>query len=156
MEGKPVGTQFFRAGVGIVVTDRTGDVLALERADHPAAWQLPQGGLELDEEPKDGALRELREETGLSLGDVELVDELDEWLVYELPPAVRSPKTGRGQAQRWFHFAARRDAVQLHIRPGAEARRLQWMPFEELLRGVIEFRFETYRRIGEGFGLGNR
>jgi putative (di)nucleoside polyphosphate hydrolase len=145
--------EFFRAGVGIVVTDGAGRVLALERADQPGAWQFPQGGLEAGEEPKDAALRELREESGLSPGDVQLVDELDEWLVYELPPANRSSKTGRGQAQRWFRFAARADGGQLQTRPGTEARRLRWMPFAELLDGVVEFRRQTYRRVGERFAL---
>jgi putative (di)nucleoside polyphosphate hydrolase len=148
--------EFFRAGVGIVVTDGSGRVLALERADHPGAWQLPQGGLEAGEEPKDAALRELREETGLSPGDVQLVDELDEWLVYELPPASRSAKTGRGQAQRWFKFATGRDGGQLEARPGIEACRLRWMRFAEVLDGAVEFRRQTYQQIGERFALADR
>jgi putative (di)nucleoside polyphosphate hydrolase len=149
----PIAGQFFRAGVGIVVTDASGRVLALERADRPGAWQFPQGGLEATEEPRDAALRELREETGLSPGDLELVDELDEWLVYELPPADRSPKTGRGQVQRWLKFAAPADGDELEYRPGIEARRLRWMPFPELLEGVVDFRRETYERIGRRFAL---
>ncbi len=43
--------QYFRAGVGAVIINDAGLVLALARTDIPDAWQLPQGGLEADEEP---------------------------------------------------------------------------------------------------------
>jgi len=57
--------QYFRAGVGALIVHRDGHVLALERADHPGAWQLPQGGLDRSEEPLDSVYREIGEETGL-------------------------------------------------------------------------------------------
>ena len=34
-----------------------------------STWELPAGGLEKDENAKEGALRELREETGISVKD---------------------------------------------------------------------------------------
>ena len=41
-------------------------------------WTLPGGGLEHGEDPRDGALRELAEETGLS-GEVESLLDVDSW-----------------------------------------------------------------------------
>ena len=40
-----------------------GAILAFERADAPGSWQLPQGGIEVGEEPEDTVWRELKEET---------------------------------------------------------------------------------------------
>ena len=57
--------QYFRAGVGAAIVNRGGLVLALERADIPGAWQLPQGGLKASESPLQAVFREVKEETGL-------------------------------------------------------------------------------------------
>ncbi|HEY6416536.1 MAG TPA: NUDIX domain-containing protein, partial [Acidimicrobiales bacterium] len=72
-------------------------------------WQLPQGGIEGDEEPVDALWRELREETGLTADDVHVVAELPEWLGYALPTEYRSPKTGLGQVHKWFLLRAGAD-----------------------------------------------
>jgi ADP-ribose pyrophosphatase YjhB (NUDIX family) len=56
-----------RAGVAVVVLDRDGRVLMLRHVFHPLApWGLPGGWLGRGESPAEGALRELREETGLT------------------------------------------------------------------------------------------
>ena len=68
-------SQNFRANVGIAVARADGLVLALERIDQPDRWQMPQGGLNVGEEPPEASLRELQEETGLRPEHVELVAE---------------------------------------------------------------------------------
>lgn len=51
----------------LVVPDANGQVLLVKRSVEPKAgyWCLPGGFMELDEEPEQAALRELKEETGL-------------------------------------------------------------------------------------------
>jgi len=44
---KETHSQTFRAGVGAIILNTSGQVLALERKDIPGVWQLPQGGLEV-------------------------------------------------------------------------------------------------------------
>lgn len=52
----------------VVVGSPEGEILLVKRAVDPKKghWCLPGGYLELDESPADGAIRELREETGLN------------------------------------------------------------------------------------------
>lgn len=59
----------------VVVSDRPGRILLVKRAVDPKKghWCLPGGYLEMDEGPARGALRELREETGLKGGDGRLL-----------------------------------------------------------------------------------
>ena len=88
-------SQYFRAGVGAAIVNRSGLVLALERADMPGAWQLPQGGLQAAESPLHALFREVQEETGIPKSELELLDTYPEPLAYELPPEAWSKKTAR-------------------------------------------------------------
>jgi putative (di)nucleoside polyphosphate hydrolase len=142
-----------RAGVGILVSDGTGRVLAIERRDHSGSWQLPQGGIEEDETPREAALRELREETGLRPADVELVREARLWIAYVLPEKLRSKKTGWGQAQKWFLFRTRSAGAKRRARPGdREASRVAWKPLSEVVRKVVAFRRPVYEWLAGEFG----
>jgi ADP-ribose pyrophosphatase YjhB (NUDIX family) len=65
-------------GVGAVVVE-AGRVLLVRRGHEPLKghWSLPGGLLEVGESLTDGVVRELREETGLIVEPVELVELLD-------------------------------------------------------------------------------
>jgi 8-oxo-dGTP diphosphatase len=56
-----------RVGVALVGFDEEGRILLLNHVYHPSVrWGIPGGWLNRGEAPADCALRELREETGLS------------------------------------------------------------------------------------------
>ena len=75
-----------------------------ERQNFKGSWQWPQGGIDSGETPREAAWRELREETGLSENEVELVAESHFWLTYEVPRNKPTFFGYRGQAQKWFLF----------------------------------------------------
>ena len=142
-------TEIFRVGVGLIVQNEEGQVLAFERADVPEAWQLPQGGVEQGEKLEDAAWRELREETGLTREHVTLCEHLEPWIGYELPKAMRSSKTGRGQVHRWFRFVTRPglDAYAFGINGDGEFRNSRWMSMNDLARNTVSFRQAVYRML---------
>lgn len=144
-------SQTFRANVGIAVARADGLVLALERIDQPGRWQMPQGGLNVGEEPPAAALRELQEETGLRPEDVELVAEHPEWLAYELPPARRHAGRARGQVQKWFLYRLVSSDADIDLRPPKgerqEFRAYRWVDLAELAETMWEVKRPIYRAL---------
>lgn len=145
-------SQFFRAGVGAVICGDSGLVLAFERIDAPGAWQLPQGGLEPEEEPLDGAYREVEEETGLPPSALVLEAQHPELLTYELPPYRWRPKVGRGQTQYWFLLRLVGAEELILPTPSEEFRAWKWTTLGGLARQVVEWRRPVYERLQREFG----
>ena len=74
----------YRSGVGIVVLNKNNKVFVARRIDNPKNfWQMPQGGVDKNEDFLTAAFRELDEET--SIKSVELIKELDGFITYNLP-----------------------------------------------------------------------
>jgi putative (di)nucleoside polyphosphate hydrolase len=144
-------SQYFRAGAGAVIVNRRGLVLALERANTPGAWQLPQGGLKPSESPIDALFREVHEETGISKRHLEVLDTYPEPLAYELPGNMWSGKTGRGQVGYWFLVRFNGTDKIIDLERGAEFSSWKWMPFEVILSRVARFRKPVYLRLHERF-----
>jgi ADP-ribose pyrophosphatase YjhB (NUDIX family) len=68
------------AGVSVIITNLTGDVLLLKHSYGPAVWSLPGGGLSRGEHPLEAARREVREELGVELARIEPIGMLEEVL----------------------------------------------------------------------------
>jgi putative (di)nucleoside polyphosphate hydrolase len=144
--------QYFRAGVGAVIRDRRRRVLVCKRRDVRAAWQFPQGGLELGEKPIDAVFREIQEEVGFKRSSLRLLARYPEWLVYELPRRARSPKTGLGQAQYWFLFELKREFPPRPFNGKSEFVAAEWVSFDEAVTRIVSFKRPVYRKLQEYFG----
>ena len=140
------GGHNFRAGVVAVVRRADGHVLAFERVDVPGQWQLPQGGLDRGESPQEAVWRELGEETGLGLDDVELVGEHDDWIVAPWPAEVVGTGGRLGQAQRWFEFRVLDDDV-VPEPDGREFQDWRWVEPAWLVEHVVDFKRPSYARM---------
>jgi putative (di)nucleoside polyphosphate hydrolase len=143
--------QYFRAGVGAVIINDKGLVLALARSDLPNAWQMPQGGLKESESPVQALFREVREETGIPRKHLEVLDAYPEPLAYELPQKVWSSKTGRGQVGYWFLLRLRGSDQLIDLRNSAEFTAWEWLPFDILLARIVDFKKPVYQHLNERF-----
>lgn len=146
----------YRPCVGIMVVNRDGRVFTGQRIDNPAdAWQMPQGGIDKGEAPRDAALRELEEETGIPADQVEIVAESSAWIPYDLPHDL-VPKLWkarfRGQEQKWFllRYLGDDDGVNIET-DEPEFREWCWMPLEELADRIVPFKRDTYVQVIEEF-----
>lgn len=142
----------YRPCVGLVVLNRADEIFVGQRLDFRSnAWQMPQGGVDEGEAPLEAALRELREETGISRDKVTLLAESRDWIPYDLP-AQLVPKLWkgryRGQTQRWFafRFHGRDEDIDIET-PHPEFSQWRWLPRGEVLDRIVPFKRATYRRV---------
>lgn len=152
-----------RACVGIMLLNREGKVWVGRRkpkwvGDHAAQiWQMPQGGIEKFEPPRIAALRELREETGVT--SVEILAEHAEWLTYELPEnliGVALKGRYRGQRQKWFamRFLGDDREIDISARDGlkAEFESWRWAPISVVPKLIVPFKRDVYEQVTGSFG----
>lgn len=70
---KTIGTQpVVVAGVSVIILNDQQEVLLIQRTDNNL-WGLPAGSIEINEAPEQAAIREVFEETGLTLEKEKLV-----------------------------------------------------------------------------------
>ncbi|QOZ30674.1 RNA pyrophosphohydrolase [Bradyrhizobium sp. CCBAU 53421] len=151
----------YRPNVGIALFNGDGRVLIGHRIkdDGPEIvlpgleWQMPQGGIDDGEDPRQAVMRELWEETGAVNADY--LGETD-WMTYEFPaydgPASHRLAKFRGQRQKWFalRFTGRDDEIDpLTPRNGqpAEFDRWRWERLDRVADLVVPFRREVYRAV---------
>lgn len=145
----------YRRNVGAVLFNRAGQVLIARRADVATdAWQLPQGGLDGEEDPRDAVLRELAEEIGTA--EARILGEVEDWLAYDLPPELLGKALRgryRGQLQKWFAlgFTGTDAAIRLDLDPHPEFDAWRWADLEELPEIVVAFRRPIYQRLVQDF-----
>jgi len=150
----------YRRNVGAVLFNRQGKVFIARRADLPNAegavggWQLPQGGIDADEDPRAAVLRELAEEIGTDRA--EIIGEHDVWLTYDLPPELMGIALGgrfRGQTQRWFalRFTGEDSDIRLDADPDPEFDAWRWEDLEQLPLLAVEFKRAIYAVLVSAF-----
>ena len=130
--------------------NRDGKVFVGKRIDQTVeGWQMPQGGIDEGETPRQAVLRELLEETGTD--KAEILAEKDGWVKYDLPPhlvGVAFHGRFRGQTQKWFalRFTGRDADINLTAHE-PEFSAFQWVTLTDLPGLIVPFKRDTYRAV---------
>ncbi len=147
----------YRPCVGIVLLNSENKIWIGHRChdlilgETESRWQMPQGGIDEDEEPRRAAFRELFEETGVK--SAEVLGETAEWVFYDLPPhAVGKALKGkyRGQRQKWFAMRFYGDESEINLTPDghpAEFDTWRWATVDEVLEGIVAFKRGVYETV---------
>lgn len=147
----------YRPCVGVMLANRHGQVFVGQRLDNDTpAWQMPQGGIDQDEEPRAAALRELWEETGVSPELVEIVAETADWVPYDLPhdlvPRIWKGRF-RGQRQKWFLMRFHGSDDQINILTShPEFSEWRWLDPADLVDHIVPFKRAVYASVLDEFG----
>ena len=139
-----------RVGVGAIVLNSKNQVFVGKRKDNPIdKWQMPQGGVNKNEDLLTAMKRELFEET--SIINIKVLKELDQWLEYELPKELLGiiwRGKYRGQKQKWFitRFVGNEKEINLNTKY-PEFIEWKWIKVEELPRVIVSFKRQVYEKL---------
>ena len=146
----------YRPAVAVMLINQRGQVWVGQRLDNALdAWQMPQGGLDPVEEPLEGALRELEEETGIGRDKIEIIARHGEELYYDLPEDLIGKvwkESWRGQRQTWFltRFLGTDDDVNIAT-ADPEFRAWKWAEPAELPAMIVPFKKKLYEDVLAAF-----
>ena len=141
-----------RSGVGIVLLNNQNKVFVAKRIDNPKDfWQMPQGGVNKDEDLLKAAYRELEEET--SIKNVKLIKELESTTTYELPDHLLGiiwKGKYRGQKQKWFlmRFTGKDKEINIKTK-NPEFLDWKWIDLDLITDVVVDFKLDVYKEIKE-------
>ena len=141
-----------RIGVGIALLNHENKVFVGKRIDNPEnSWQMPQGGVDKNEDFLQAAKRELEEET--SVRTVEVIKELNEWMTYDLPKNLLGKLWKgkyRGQKQKWFvmKFIGKPDEINVKTK-NPEFFDWKWIKLSKLPEVAVHFKVDVYKKIKE-------
>jgi putative (di)nucleoside polyphosphate hydrolase len=155
----------YRLNAGIALFNAHGLVLIAKRfrddgpeiivPDHE--WQMPQGGIDADEDPLAAAKRELYEETGVTRA--EYLGETAGWLSYDYLPYDGPPHRlarFRGQRQKWFALRflgddSEIDVVTPRTDDESEFDAWRWERLDRVAALVVPFRRAVYEQVAREF-----
>jgi putative (di)nucleoside polyphosphate hydrolase len=144
----------YRPCVGIMLFNQDGEVFVGKRIDQTVeGWQMPQGGIDKGETPREAVLRELQEEVGT--GKAEIIGEMEDWITYDLPPhlvGVAFHGKYRGQRQTWFALRFTGSDADIDLAAHEpEFSAFQWVSLEALPALIVPFKRETYKAVIAAF-----
>jgi len=118
-------------------------------------WQMPQGGIDGNEDPAAAALRELEEETAVR--SAEIIAEAPGWYNYDLPEHLigKSWKGKyRGQTQKWFAARFTGEDTEINLAPPGHKQEFdqsRWAAMNEVIDAIVPFKKPVYEKVIAAF-----
>lgn len=146
----------YRSGVGMVLLNPKKRIFVGKRIDNNSdAWQMPQGGIDNDEDEDLAMLRELKEETGITRENVKLVEKSRGYFYYNLPYKLQKKFWGGkylGQKQRWYllEFIGEESAININT-VDPEFSQWKWVEQRDVISHIVSFKRKLYEDVIKEF-----
>ena len=145
----------YRKCVGILILNNKKEILVGKRLDHPSGfWQMPQGGIDNNEDPEEAVWREMIEEIGTN--KAKLIKTSNQWIKYEIPKeTLKTLPWGDqyiGQTQKWFafEFTGKNDDINVKTE-NPEFSEWKWAQLDSIIDNIVPFKRDVYTKILEEF-----
>ncbi len=141
----------YRKCVGMMILNNNNDILVGRRLDHPSGyWQMPQGGIDDNENPEEAVWREMMEEIGTN--KAKLYKTSNQWINYEIPKETLEHlpwgKIYIGQTQKWFIFKFLGKDKDINVETqNPEFSEWKWMNCNDLVKNAVPFKKNIYQKI---------
>ena len=148
-------TDKYRKCVGMMILNTKNEILVGRRIDHPSGyWQMPQGGIEKNEDPAKAVWREMMEEIGTN--KAELIGTSINWVNYEIPQDTLDKlpwgKKYIGQTQKWFVFRFTGSDNEINVSTeNPEFSEWKWLEYSNLIENAVPFKKELYKKVIDEF-----
>jgi len=141
----------YRENVAGVIINKDKKVLMCEHIWIDGAWQLPQGGVNKGESEEKAILRELSEEIGTD--KLEIIDKMDEKIIYKFPFYLKDKYDSDGQIQRFFliYYYGDNSDIRFDNQEKPEFKSFEWVEYKEPPLRVVYFKKISYLRALEYF-----
>ena len=148
-------TDKYRKCVGMMILNSNKEILVGRRLDHPSGyWQMPQGGIDDDENPEEAVWREMMEEIGTNKAG--LIKISNQWINYDIPSeTLKTLPWGHeyiGQTQKWFAFDFLGEDIDINVRTDSpEFSEWKWSRMDSIVDSIVPFKRDVYSKILEEF-----
>ena len=138
-----------------MIINKDKEILVGRRLDHPSGfWQMPQGGIDDNENPEDAVWREMMEEIGTN--KVELIKISNQWVSYEIPEeTLKTLPWGNkyiGQIQKWFAFKFLGEDNDINVKTDdPEFSEWKWAKIDSIVNNIVPFKRNVYSIILKEF-----
>ena len=139
----------------MMILNANKEILVGRRLDHPSGyWQMPQGGIDENENPKEAVWREMMEEIGTN--KAKLIRVSNQWINYDIPPeTLKTLPWGHkyiGQRQKWFAFDFLGEDQDINVgTDNPEFSEWKWAEMDSIVGNIVPFKRNVYSVILEEF-----